>query len=119
MKTLLISAAIMIILAFTSSDTFTGRWESISETGTITGIVFKPDTSFEGYINKKPFVSGTYTYTPEDSVFSFVDNGCDGMRGIYKIKFYSGVDSFRFEFVSDSCTQRKEGMQRLRMGRVK
>jgi len=119
MKTFVFISAILTTLAFTTTEELTGRWESKSETGTITGIVFKPDTSFEGYINKKPFVSGTYTYTPEDSVFSFVDNGCDGARGIYKIKFYSAADSMRFEVISDSCTQRKEGIQRLIMGRVK
>lgn len=119
MKTILVTAIVTAILAFTSTDELKGRWESKSETGTISGVVFKEDYSFEGYINKKPFVSGIYSYSPEDSVFTLEDNGCNGITGIYKINFYSNSDSMRFVAINDSCTERKEGMQRLMMGRVK
>jgi len=109
-----------ILFSITTKDTLTGRWESKpSEQGNIIGVVFKADNSFEGYVNKKPFASGTYTFNPVDSIFSFVDNGCDGRRGIYKIMLYSNSDSLRFEPLSDSCEARKSGMLRLVMGRVK
>lgn len=118
MKELLFYAAIMLGLPLSGEDRLTGRWESIpSPQGNITGIVFKPDNSFEGYINKKPFVSGRYTL--KDSIFSFVDNGCDGKQGIYKIVFYSNADSLRFVPVSDSCAERRQGMSRIILGRVK
>ncbi len=91
-----------MLLSITTKDTLTGRWEGKpSEQGNITGVVFKADNSFEGYVNKKPFASGTFTFNPADSMLSFVDNGCDGMRGIYKIMLYSNSDSFRFKPISD------------------
>ncbi|MBC7826438.1 MAG: hypothetical protein H7122_01730 [Chitinophagaceae bacterium] len=118
MKTVLTSAAIFLLISFTVADQLTGRWESKrSEKGNVTGVVFKSDTSFEAYINKKPFVSGQYTY--RDNIFSFVDNGCEGKRGVYKIVFFSNNDSLRFEPVTDSCDQRRGGMSRLVLGRVK
>ena len=81
--------------------------------------MFKEGTVLEGYVNKKPFVSGTYSFNPGDSILSFVDKGCNGMRGISKVRFYSNSDSLRFSVISDSCTERKNGMQQLIMGRVK
>jgi len=117
MKTILITAAFTILLAFTPPDKLTGRWQSKpSSKGNVTGVVFKADNTFEGFVNKKPFVSGIYTF--RDSIFSFTDNGCNGMRGIYKVIFFSNSDSLRFEVISDSCKERKEGMLRLVMGKV-
>jgi hypothetical protein len=117
MKQFLIPAA-MIILTLPAGDKLTGRWQSLpSPKGNVTGVLFKPDNTFEGYINKKPFVTGSYTF--EDSIFSFVDNGCEGRRGIYKIVFFSNEDSMRFVPVSDSCDERRNGMSRLVMGRVR
>jgi len=118
MKTILMSAIVLTMMAFVTKDKLTGRWETKpSEKGNITGTVFKADNTFEVYINRKPFVSGTYTL--QDSIFSFVDNGCEGKKGIYKIIFFSNEDSIRFVPVSDSCEQRKNGMSRTVMGRVR
>lgn len=118
MKTIFIQAFMALLLAFTSADNLTGRWETQpSEKGNITGVVFKDDGSFEGYVNKKPFVTGNYVF--EDSTLSFTDNGCNGAKGTYVIHFFSGADSLRFEAIDDSCTERKEGMERLVMGRIK
>ena len=118
MKTILISGAISLLTAFATKDKLAGRWESQpSVNGNITGVVFKTDSSFEGYINKKPFVSGKYIF--KNSILSFTDNGCEGKEGVYKIIFFSNNDSLRFVPVNDSCDQRKEGMSRLIMGRVK
>lgn len=81
MKTMLFVLTIMSLVSFTITDQLTGRWESKPSEKEM----FKTDNSFEAYINKKPFVSGQYTF--QDSIFSFVDNGCDGKRGVYKIVF--------------------------------
>ena len=116
-KTMLICGT-MMLLAFTTKDKLTGRWESKpSVNGNVTGVVFKPDNSFDGYVNKKPFVTGNYIL--RDSLFSFTDNGCNGVRGVYKLEFFSHADSLRFIAVSDSCTERKKGMTSLVLGRVK
>ena len=118
MKTVFFSAFIAAVILASANDKLIGRWETQrSSKGNVTGVVFKTDNSFEGYVNKKPFVTGRYSFN--DSLLSFVDNGCAGKRGIYKIIFFSNDDSLRFQPIQDSCTQRKEGMSRLIMGRVK
>ena len=118
MRALGISAIILILSFYSGRDPLTGRWESKpSEKGNVTGVIFKPDSSFEGYVNKKTFVSGQYTF--QGDIFSFVDNGCNGKRGLYKIIFFSHTDSIRFEAITDSCTERRNGMSRLVLGKVK
>jgi hypothetical protein len=115
MKTVLISLAALL---FIGENKLTGRWESIpAPIGNVTGVVFKNDNTFEGYVNKKPFVTGKYTL--EGDVLTFTDNGCDGAKGVYKLNFYSGTDSLRFQPVDDTCSRRKAGMSRLVMGKVK
>ena len=118
MKPIFLFAVIVLSLVFGSKDQLKGRWESKSENGASFSIVFKDDNSFEGFMNKKAFVSGTYSYSQADSIFKFVNNGCAGVTGVYKINFYSNSDSMRFVVINDSCTKRVSGMQRLQMGRV-
>jgi hypothetical protein len=118
MKTILISIATMLFL--TSTGELAGRWESpISPKGNVTSVFFKKDNSFEGYVNKKPFVTGTYSYNTDDRTLTFTDNGCNGATGIYKVDFFSNEDSLRFVAISDTCTQRRQGMERLTLGRMK
>lgn len=118
MKILLI--AVGTLLTLTTNDQLTGRWESRpSENGNITGVVFKEGNIMEGYVNRKPFVSGTYFFNAADSIMTFTDNGCDGVSAVYRLLFYSNSDSLRFSVIHDNCTERKNGMQRLVMGRVK
>jgi hypothetical protein len=118
MKSILIPVVVILLWAFTLADELTGRWESKPSTkGNVTGVLFKADKSFEGYINRKPFVSGQYNL--ENGIFSFVDNGCDGKKGTYKIIFFSDGDSLKFEPVLDSCDDRRNGMSRLVLGKVK
>ena len=71
MKAVLIITFIAGLLAFTAKDKLTGRWETTpDENGVITGIGFKPGNTFEMYVNKKPFASGTYAL--DDNIISFV-----------------------------------------------
>jgi hypothetical protein len=115
---LLSMTTILVSFAKPGEGDITGRWETKpSANGNITGAVFRSDNSFEGYINKKPFVSGTYTVT--DNVLSFVDNGCEGMQGVYRLVFFSNADSLSFEPIVDNCTDRRNGMSRLVVGRIK
>lgn len=118
MKIFFISAFMMSIFATGKSDTITGRWQTKpSPTGSVTGVVFKADNTFEGYVNKKPFVSGRYSFY--ETILSFTDNGCNGAQGTYKTVFFSNGDSLRFELMSDTCKDRANGMQRLVLGRIK
>jgi hypothetical protein len=118
-KTIFISF-VTLLFAFTAMDQLTGKWETQpSSKGNVTSAVFRNDGSFDGYINKKPFVTGNYSYNAEDSVLTFTDNGCNGATGVYKVNFFNNADSLRFVPITDTCTERREGMQRLIMGRVK
>lgn len=118
MKTISIGILVTAILTFFGNDPLIGKWQTKpSPTGNTTGVVFKTDNSFDGYINKKPFVTGRYTL--QDSIFSFTDNGCNGAKGVYKIIFFSQGDSIRFEPISDSCVERMKGMSKSVFGRVK
>ena len=117
MEKLLLYLAIVAVPALVGENRLIGRWESKpSEKGNVTGVVFK-DSTFEGYVNKKPFVSGIYKL--EKDTFSFVDNGCQGKRGVYKIILFRDSDSLRFEPINDSCIDRRNGMSRLVLGRKK
>lgn len=114
----LLMPAVAALLHLVAADGLTGRWQSKpSEKGNVTSALFKPDSTFEGYVNNKPFVSGRYQL--QGDTLSFTDNGCQGMQGVYKLLFFHHADSLRFEAISDSCTERKGGMQRLVLGRVK
>ena len=116
MKTIIISIALTLLFDVPTSQ-LKGRWETKpSVNGNVTGVVFKENT-FEGYVNKKPFTSGSYTFS--DEIFTITDNGCQGMKGVYKMKFFSNSDSLRFQAISDSCTPRRNGMERTVLGRVK
>ena len=119
MKTILISAVLITMINFITNDKLSGRWQSQpSEKGNVTSVFFKGDGSFEGFVNKKPFVTGTYKLD-SDNIFSFVDNGCNGATGYYRLIFFSNGDSLKFDPISDTCAERKEGMRRLVVGKVK
>jgi hypothetical protein len=115
MKTFMFS--IIMLISMTHSKKLVGRWESISAAGNTTGIVFKEDGSFEGYVNKKPFVTGMYTL--RDSIFEMSDNGCMGATGTYKLHFFSNNDSFRIILIQDACEPRGKGTNNRVFGRVK
>ena len=118
MKIMIIAAIALTLAATSDPNPLLGRWETKpSPKGNVTGLYMKADSSFEGFFNKKPFVTGTYTY--KDSLLSFVDNGCNRTRGLYKVIFFSEGDSIRFEPVSDTCTERRNGMSKTIMGRIK
>jgi hypothetical protein len=117
MKTFFFSSLLVLLFGLKPEDKLTGRWESRSETGAVTGVVFKTDNSFDSYLNRKHFVSGTYTLN--DSLFTIQDDGCKGLEGVYRISFYSNNDSIRLQLISDSCKGRSTGMPRLHLGRTK
>jgi hypothetical protein len=118
MKSVFFSGVLMMMTFLGDGDKILGRWETKpSVYGNVTGVFFKPDNTYEAYINKKPFVSGKYVL--EDSVISITENGCKGITGSYKIILYSNSDSLRFQSLVDSCNERREGMNRIVLGRVK
>jgi len=108
----------MSLIVTGGNEKLVGRWESpVSPKGNVTGVVFKADSTFEGYVNQKPFVTGTYSL--KNDTFTFVDNGCDGKQGTYKVIFFSNEDSIRMQPIEDGCEERKNGMSKLVLGRKK
>jgi hypothetical protein len=104
-------SALVVLPVFIRENKLIGRWESKpSEKGNVTGVVFK-DSTFEGYVNKKPFVSGVYKL--ENDLLSFVDNGCEGKRGVYKIVFFGDSDSLRFEPIAQRNVQESQAGDRF------
>lgn len=115
---MIITAAFLLSAFANTGDKLTGRWQTHpSPKGNVTTVYFKEDKTFDGFINKKPFNTGQYSF--ENDTFTFTDNGCDKLQGIYKVIFFSKEDSMRFEVISDSCAPRREGMLKLVMGRIK
>jgi len=118
MKTILI--CITGLFGFTSTIDLTGRWETKpSESGIVTGAVFKTDNTYEAYRNNKPFVYGTYSFNTEDSIMEIEDDGCTAIKGTYKVNFFSNSDSIRFTAIDDDCGNRKTAIENAVLGRVK
>ena len=117
MKLFFVSAFLITFFGSTPKNKLTGRWETRpSDKGNITGVVFNQNHTYEGYINKKPFVSGKYIL--RRNTITIEEPGCNGVKGVYKLIFFSGSDSLRFEPISDDCNDRREGMSRTILGRV-
>jgi len=117
MRIYLVSFFLVALSAFTGNNPIEGRWETKpSEKGNVTGVLFKANYEFEGYVNKKPFVSGKYSV--DGDMLSFTDNGCEGKKGTYQLIFFSNSDSLRFKAIMDECVDRRNGMEKTILGRV-
>ena len=115
---MMLAGCFLALVALVPENKLAGRWETKpSVNGNVTSIVFKSDSTFEGFINKKPFTTGKYVL--EDSIVRFSDNGCNGIEAVYKVIFFHQGDSMRWEPIRDECTERKEGVKRTILGRVK
>ena len=115
-KLLMVALSLNTLTSFLGDNLLVGKWESPpSPKGNITTVHFKSDGSFEGFVNRKPFVSGHYEL--EKDLLKFTDNGCDGHPGTYQLVFSNHGDSLRFRPVDDSCAERKAGMSKLVVGR--
>ena len=118
MQRIFVAGIVISLFAFAPKKKLVGRWETeVSTKGNVTSVVFNKDNTYEGYINRKPFVSGNYSL--RRNTITIEENGCNGVKATYKLIFFSHSDSLRFEPISDSCTERKDGMRRTILGRVK
>ena len=94
-----------------------GRWQQ-QYPGQLLLVNFRADGSYDAFINGKTFTSGKYTYQQPD--FTISDGLCNlNYAGTYKLSFYSGTDSIRFEVVQDTCRSRRQGTAGLTLGRAK
>lgn len=113
----LLLLSLLVVLLFSSSfreDTnpLLGRWEwsHVYKEGPVTILaVFKANGVYDGFANKKAFVSGTYKVKNDTLYIS--DAICNSKyQGTYKLKFFGNRDSVKFDVLQDTCSGRKQGI---------
>jgi len=116
-------ASILLSTAFTIKDgenSILGRWElnSIFDHQAFSFlIVFRPTGKYDGFLNKKAFVSGTYEMK-HDTLY-IADPICNiDYKGTYRVEFFA-QDSLKFHLIQDTCIGRKEGLSELTYKKVK
>jgi len=114
----------LVLFAFTAavsstpSNPLVGRWQHKFSNGDVVLTNFRPDGSFDAFVNGKAFANGQYTV--KQDVFTVSDAQCGlNYTGSYKASFYSGTDSVRFTAVRDSCRGRRRSIDGSTLGRVK
>ncbi|QEM02593.1 hypothetical protein DIU31_003325 [Mucilaginibacter rubeus] len=106
------TTVLFAVLSFTAdSNPLVGKWEySSTQPGGPFKLlaIFRANGTFDGFINKKEFVSGTYRMKQDTLYIS--DPTCNARyEGIYKVEFFSRRDSLKFHVVQDTCKGRREG----------
>ena len=104
--------AIFAIISFTSdTNSLVGKWEY---SGQYQGgpfkllAIFRSNGTFDGFINKKEFVSGMYRMQHDTLYIS--DPTCNAKyEGTYKVEYFGQLDSMKFHVIQDTCTGRKKG----------
>lgn len=106
--------AITLLAAFTIKDKpspIQGRWEFRSiERGSPFSflLIFRTNRKYDGFMNKKTFVSGTY-HMQHDTLY-IADPICNSAyQGTYKIEYHGKADSLTFHVIRDTCRARREG----------
>ena len=114
----LLVVACFTIVAFTDPvHPIVGRWHQ-HYSKTINGQAhFRPDGTFDGYINEKLFISGKY-YIRQDT-FGISDPFCSTKYyGTYKLNFIT-ADSTHLTVIEDTCGKRRRDLDNGRWGRIK
>lgn len=99
-------------LSFTADNNpLVGKWEySSTQPGDPFKLlaIFRANGTFDGFINKKEFVSGAY-HMKHDTLY-ISDPTCNAQyEGIYKVEFFGRRDSLKFHVIQDTCKGRREG----------
>lgn len=95
-----------------------GRWQPKTPPGVSVVTAFRPDNTFDVFVNSKTFVSGQYWFRHDTLAVSDPICGKE-YYGLYSIAFM-GEDSVRLTPLQDTCTARRNANIRTpTMGRVK
>jgi hypothetical protein len=98
-----------------------GRWEtsSVYQGQPFSFLfVFRNNGNYDGFLNKKTFVSGTYQLKHDTLYIS--DPICNSAyQGSYKVQYHGQLDSLTFHLIQDTCGGRQEGMDRITFKKVK
>jgi hypothetical protein len=103
---------IFTVVSFTiDNNLLVGKWEysSTQPGGSFKLLaIFRANGTFDGFINKKEFVSGAYRMKQDTLYIS--DPTCNvRYEGIYKVEFFGQRDSLKFHVIQDTCKGRREG----------
>jgi hypothetical protein len=106
------TTVLFAVLSFTAdSNPLVGKWEySSTQQGSPFKLlaIFRANGTFDGFINKKEFVSGAY-HMKHDTLY-ISDPTCNAQyNGIYKVEFFGQHDSLKFHVIQDTCKGRREG----------
>ena len=125
MKNVIKILAVMIFCASCRSSTMkqpkhdiVGKWDAHNTYQGKSYVLearFKPGGDYDGFGNGKHFVSGKYRLAG-DTIF-FKDGLCNmAYEGAYTLTYFE--DSIRFNVIEDTCMQRKNGSDKVAMGRI-
>ncbi|HEY9197239.1 MAG TPA: hypothetical protein VIM77_13275 [Mucilaginibacter sp.] len=108
----ILMAMLCMALSFTyDNNLLVGKWEySSTQPGGPFKLlaIFRANGTFDGFINKKEFVSGTY-HMKQDTLY-ISDPTCNAQyEGIYKVEFFGQRDSLKFHVIQDTCKGRRQG----------
>lgn len=116
MKRLTLSGllALTLLAAFKITDEpspIQGRWEfkTVYQAQPFSFlVVFRNNGKYDGFLNKKTFVSGNYQMKHDTLYIS--DPICNSAyRGTYKVQYHGQADSLTFHVIQDTCRARREG----------
>jgi hypothetical protein len=106
--------AVVLFSAFKITDTpspILGRWElkGIDQGQPFSFlVVFRTNGNYDGFVNKKTFVSGTF-HMKHDTLY-IADSICNSAyEGMYKVQYHGQQDSLTFHVIRDTCRARREG----------
>lgn len=122
-KTILLSllAVFVCSLTFIEDNPIQGKWNHVFKDGgpEVDFLVnFRADGSYDGFANKKSFVTGTY-HMKHDTLY-ISDPVCNSRyEGTYKVTIFGKQDSVKFQAIQDTCKGRYEGVNGLFYKRVK
>ncbi|SDH15051.1 hypothetical protein [Mucilaginibacter gossypii] len=116
------SIVLFAAVSFTSqTNPLVGKWEN---SGVFKGdpykflAIFRANGSFDGFMNNKEFVSGTYHMNHDTLYMS--DPTCNAKyEGKYKVEFFGQLDSLKFHVIQDTCKGRVEGTNGFLFKRVR
>jgi len=121
MKKALFPGLILLTLTagFTApSNSLVGRWQLKFSNGDVLLTSFRPDGTFDAFVNGKAFANGKYAV--KQDVFTIRDGQCNlNYAGTYALRFSSGTDSVHFTTMQDTCRGRRRTIGGYTLGRMK
>lgn len=127
MKKVLIYSVLAIMLSFSAFSpsneniSIVGKWECIKKfNGSAVSLVaiFRANGVYDGFVDKKAFVTGKYKMTQD--TLHFIDVIGNGIYdATYKVKFFGDRDSLKVSVIQDTVVGRRQGTDGFVFKRIK